>query len=50
MELATFFEWQAESLGKRCCDRRLPGPRDTCDNEDRPNVGDARLACRWRGR
>src|SRR6516165_2009905 len=50
MELATFFEWQAQSLGKCCCDRRLPASRDACDNEDRAKLGDARLACRWRGR
>jgi hypothetical protein len=50
MELVTFFEWQAQSPGKRCCDRRLPAPRDACDNEDRPKVGAANLACRWHGR
>jgi len=50
MKLATFLERQAESIGERCCDRRLPASRDACDNNDRAKLGDVRLTYRWSGR
>src|SRR6516225_7445240 len=46
MEPGTFLEWQAESLGKHGCDRRLPASRDACDNQDRAKLGNVRLTCR----
>ena len=49
MELVTFLEWPAESLGKRCCDRRLTAARDAYDNEDCRKVGGVGLAYRRRG-
>src|SRR6516165_8451315 len=34
IELVTFLQRPAETLGERCCDRRLPAARDACDDED----------------
>ena len=34
IELVTFLQRPAESLGDGCCDRRLPAPRDAHNNED----------------
>src|SRR6516164_11081152 len=34
IELVTFLQRPAETLGQRCCDRRLPAARDACDDED----------------
>src|SRR5262249_24080256 len=34
IELVTFLQRPAETLGECCCDRRLPAARDACDDED----------------
>jgi hypothetical protein len=37
--------WPVEPLRERCCDRRLPAARDTCDDEDCRNRSDVGLVC-----
>src|SRR6516164_8879429 len=34
IELVTFLQRPAETLGQCCCDRRLPAARDACDDEN----------------
>src|SRR6516162_8385958 len=34
IELVTFLQRRTETLGECCCNRRFPGARDTCDDED----------------
>src|SRR6516165_11877161 len=34
IELVTFLQWPAETLGECGCDRRLPTPLDAGDDED----------------